>query len=73
MLSRKFQFYLGIVITFPAVFYIFLGNSQPSCIKFLTRLRLVRNFMHSGRENVKKNVENSWKSDDNSSEKFPLA
>ena len=25
MLSRKFQFYLGIVNTFPAVFYIFLG------------------------------------------------
>ena len=72
MLSRKFQFYLGIVNTFPAVFYIFLGIFSVF-MHFLTRLRLVRNFMHSGRENAKKNVENSWKSDDNSSEKFPLA
>ena len=36
-------------------------------------LHLSWHFMHSGRENAKKNVENSWKSDDNSSEKFPLA
>ena len=61
MLSRKFQFYLGIINTFPAVFYIFFAFSLPECIKFLTRLRLLRNFMHSGRENAKKNVETAGK------------
>ena len=59
MLSRKFQFYLGIVNTFPAVFYIFLGI-------FSAR-------MHKISHEAKKNVENSWKSDDNSKVKLELA
>ena len=67
MLFRKFQFYLGIVNTFLAVFYMFLGIFSA----FMHKISHLA--MHSGRENAKKNVENSWKSDDNSSEKFSLA
>ena len=64
MLSRKFQFYLGIVNTFPAVFYIFLGIFSAFMHKIshsaLPREKFYAFWQRKCQEKCRKQLEKWW-------------
>ena len=73
IVSSKWKFFRGIVITFPAVFYIFLGIFSARMHKISHEAKPSEKFYAWRLRIAKKNVENSWKSNDNSKVKLELA